>query len=117
MHRTPHGLIAFGVLLLVLAYTSLVRGVVYSAIDGAVVYSARLASERMTVEELQRVFDMPARAEARVWMENRMGRMWTRGLQSGSMMSVASRLGGSAVFFAWGWAEFRARRTATASTP
>lgn len=117
MKHTPHALVAFGILLLGLAYFSFARGYVYSGIDLSVGSSAQLAAERMSVEELQRVFDMPSGADTKAWLERRMGRHWTRGLGADIGFQIAVCLLGSVAFIGWGWAEFVARRTASKPGP
>ncbi len=117
MKHTPHALIVIGILLLGLAYFSFARGYVYSRIDTSVGYSAQLAAERMSVEELQRVFDMPAGADTKAWLEHRMGRHWTRGLGADIAFQIALCLLGSVAFIGWGWAEFVVRRSASKPVP
>lgn len=112
MKRTPHALIAFGVVCLLLLLVWPARGVAAEGLDNAVSRAAQLASERMSTAELIRVFEMPEGApDSRALLEASMGRHWSRGMVTTPVfeMGILPFLG--LVFVGWGIAEFRARRT------
>lgn len=121
MRVTPTLLGALGVLMLIYAYMNFAMGVPAEALDLSARNAACDAAERMTADELSRVFEISVDTrDAGATLESAFGRNYSRGLRSHfATIAVVSATVGLALCI-WSIAEQRiriARETAQPREP
>ena len=111
-------MIVLGLLLLFWGYCNVNAGIMSDGLSLSVRNAARAVGDRMSEEEMRRVFDMPDQVQdRRVWFEGYCGLFWAREIRWSAGMNAFGSAGLGIVICAWGIAEGICRKRKNPPSP
>ncbi len=117
MRWTPRAMILLGLFLLFWGFINVQMSIRAEVVSRSIVGAARSVGERMSEDEMRRVFDMPnGIQDRRVWFEYDCGLPAARGAQRDAGINALGSAGLGILMCAWGIAE-RVNRKRTGASP